>query len=73
MVVDLISQAETVERYTEGWSPEAVIAWLRQHGHVVRVSAEHAPAAYIFESPFGLQAAFWFDPEGGIVITSRYH
>lgn len=73
IVVDLISQVEAVGRYTDGWPPEAIIAWLCQHGRVASVPMKHAPAVYIFESPLGSQAAFWFGPDGRIVITSRHH
>lgn len=71
IVVDLISQAEAVERYTTGLSPEAIIAWLGTQGRVTAVM--QTPTAYLFESSTGMQTTFWFTPDGHLIITPRDH
>jgi hypothetical protein len=72
-VVDLVSQAEAVAHHTHGWSPEAIITWLRTYGQVTTLARADTPPAYLFESSVGVQAALWFTPDGHLVIAPRGH
>jgi hypothetical protein len=73
-VVDLLGQAEAIERHVQGWPPDDIMAWLRQFGEVTAVPIRHAQqTVYHFESRCGMPAAFWFTPDGRLTISPRYH
>ena len=53
-VVDLASQAKAFLRYSEGWSREDMLAWLRLFGIVKGKRKDY----FVFNSPTGLQTSF---------------
>jgi hypothetical protein len=73
-VVDLLGQAEAIERHVQGWPPDDIMAWLRQFGDVTAIPMRHVQqTVYFFESWCGLQAAFWFTPDGRLITSPLDH
>jgi hypothetical protein len=38
VLIDLFSQRAAINRYVDGWSKEAILAWMSQYGSVISLS-----------------------------------
>jgi hypothetical protein len=62
VLLDLASQAVEVGRYTEGWAPADILAWMRCYGTVIDWSWKE-PDFYVFYAPTGLYTGFHLSGE----------
>lgn len=65
-VVDLVSQADAVARYTQGWQKRDVLTWLGRYGKI-RISS-FDPDVYFFLAPSGLQTGFVLRESGEFLL-----
>jgi hypothetical protein len=75
VLIDLYSQREAILRYVEGWSKQAVLAWMCQYGLITKpyTPNEWFQDHYLF-TPFccaGLLTAFTFEGDPSISQKHR--
>ena len=70
VVVDLFDQYAAVKCYTEGWSGEQILDWLRQFGRVEHTLYESIGVTHMFRSVCGLETPFVLSQEGDLIIPN---
>ncbi len=63
VLLDLPTQASSVQRVLQGKSSEEKLAWLNAHGRLesIPMLVPGARPSYLFESGVGLRCAFFID------------
>jgi hypothetical protein len=72
LLLDLTTQVSEVNRYTKGWTKEALISWLFQYGSVKKIVHPNDNNLYVFFSSAGVITGFRITEANQLVIITNH-
>ena len=73
VLIDLVSQREAVRKLLGDRDADAKLNWIAAHGTIRKIEHSGKRPTYVFKSPIGFKAGFFFDDAGDFVFIGDHH